>query len=63
MGRKLTEDEFKDPDFQALLVALKKVSRPVGYLRSTTAEPIRTRAAEKPASGSCADAERQTALI
>ncbi len=57
MGRKLTEHEFNDPDFQALLAALTKASKPVGYLRSAIAEPIRTRAAEKSASGSCADAE------
>lgn len=57
MGRKLTEDEFKDPDFQALLAALKKASRPVGYLRTAIAEPIRTRAAEKSAGGSGADVE------
>ena len=29
MGRKLTEEELADPDFQALLVALEKVAKPV----------------------------------
>ena len=29
MGRKLTGEELNDPDFQALLTALKKVSKPV----------------------------------
>ncbi len=29
MGRKLTDDELNDPDFQALLTALKKVAKPV----------------------------------
>ena len=29
MGRKLTDEEFADPDFQALFVALDKASKPV----------------------------------
>jgi hypothetical protein len=29
MGRKLTEEELDDPDFQALFVALEKVSKPI----------------------------------
>jgi len=29
MGRKLRDEEFADPDFQALLVALGKVTKPV----------------------------------
>ena len=57
MGRKLTEDEFNDPDFQALLAALTKASKPLGYLRSAIAEPVRIRTAKKLAAGSCADAE------
>lgn len=29
MGRKLTDEEFADPDFQALFVALEKAAKPV----------------------------------
>jgi hypothetical protein len=29
MGRKLTDEEFADPDFQALLVSLEKASKPI----------------------------------
>jgi hypothetical protein len=30
MGRKLTNEEWADPDFQALFVALEKASKPLG---------------------------------
>jgi hypothetical protein len=30
MGRKPTDEELNNPDFQALLTALDKVSKPVG---------------------------------
>jgi hypothetical protein len=29
MGRKLTDAELNDPDFQALMIALNKAARPV----------------------------------
>jgi len=41
MGRKLTDAEWDDPDFQALFVALEKAAKPV---RKKLTE-IRTRAA------------------
>ena len=34
MGRKPTDDELADPDFQALFVALEKVSKPVVVTRA-----------------------------
>jgi hypothetical protein len=40
MGRKLTEEELADPDFQALIVALEKVSKPVAVKRPNPDHPV-----------------------
>jgi hypothetical protein len=40
MGRKLTDEEFADPDFQALFVALEKASKPVVVKRPQPDRPI-----------------------
>jgi hypothetical protein len=40
MGRKLTDEELADPDFQALIVALEKASKPVTVKRPNTGRPV-----------------------
>ena len=40
MGRKLTDEELADPDFQALIVALEKASKPVTLKRPDPARPV-----------------------
>jgi hypothetical protein len=40
MGRKLTDEELADPDFQALFVALEKASKPVGIKRPDPCRPV-----------------------
>jgi hypothetical protein len=40
MGRKLTDEELADPDFQALIVALEKVSKPVAVKRPHPDRPV-----------------------
>ena len=57
MGRKLTEDELNDPDFQALLVAVKKVSKPVVKIQPAAREPEISRTVEKPRDEPSADVD------
>ena len=40
MGRKLTDEELADPDFQALIVALEKAAKPVGVRHPNTGRPV-----------------------
>jgi hypothetical protein len=47
MGRKLTDEEFADPDFQALFVALEKASKPV----ARKIAELKRAAAPQPADG------------
>ena len=58
MGRRPTEEELNDPDFRALLAALKKVSKPVGHLRAKPPEPSPTRTPANPRIVSATDLEQ-----
>ncbi len=40
MGRTLTDEELADPDFQALIVALEKASKPVTVKRPDPDRPV-----------------------
>jgi hypothetical protein len=55
MGRKLTDEEFADPDFQTLFVALEKASKPVArkiaeLKRAVVPQPVDSRPSRDEAS-------------
>ena len=56
MGRKLTDEELADPDFQALIVALEKVSKPVAVKPPNPDRPVsEAEVHDEPATGTCTD--------
>jgi hypothetical protein len=59
MGRKPTDEELNDPDFQALLAALDKVSKPIGQKPAKARpSPQPQSVAGKPEPASSGDMER-----
>ncbi len=58
MGRKLTDEEFADPDFQALFVALEKASKPI----ARKIEELEGAAVPQPADGRPSRGDASTKL-